>query len=190
MILQVVDQRWREHLENMDYLREGVHLRAMAQKDPLVEYRHEGHLMFEELGRLIRSEVVSLALPRRGAGRGRPALQELQEFEDDGDGYAYEHQSLAGSEAIAAAGAAAAVGAFGHGGRGRRGRRRGRIGRDAAARRVASSTRSGATTHARAARARSTRSATGRRVVAETTQTVEEHLQGIGTQLDWVRDYL
>ena len=38
-----------------------------------------------------------------------PALQELQEFEEDGDGYAYEHQSLAGSEAIAAAGATAAV---------------------------------------------------------------------------------
>ena len=34
VILQVVDARWREHLEAMDYLREGVHLRAMAQKDP------------------------------------------------------------------------------------------------------------------------------------------------------------
>src|SRR5437868_3363080 len=44
IILQVVDTRWREHLENMDYLREGVHLRAMAQKDPLVEYTAEGHV--------------------------------------------------------------------------------------------------------------------------------------------------
>ena len=51
VILQVVDTRWREHLESMDYLREGVHLRAMAQKDPLVEYRGEGHIMFEELSR-------------------------------------------------------------------------------------------------------------------------------------------
>ena len=58
VILQVVDTRWREHLESMDYLREGVHLRAMAQKDPLVEYRGEGHAMFEELGRIIREEVV------------------------------------------------------------------------------------------------------------------------------------
>src|SRR6266511_57909 len=56
--LQVVDSRWREHLENMDYLREGVHLRAFAQKDPLVEYRGEGHRMFEELGAMIREEVV------------------------------------------------------------------------------------------------------------------------------------
>src|SRR6187401_3477153 len=58
VILQIVDTRWREHLESMDYLREGVHLRSMAQKDPLVEYRGEGHAMFEELGRIIREEVV------------------------------------------------------------------------------------------------------------------------------------
>ena len=58
VILQIVDMRWREHLDSMDYLREGVHLRAMAQKDPLVEYRGEGHVMFETLGRLIREEVV------------------------------------------------------------------------------------------------------------------------------------
>jgi preprotein translocase subunit SecA len=111
VVLQVVDQRWREHLDNMDYLREGVHLRAMAQKDPLVEYRHEGHLMFEELSRQIRTEVVSLLFHAEVQAEDAQALQELQEFEDDGDGYAYEHQSLAGSEAIAAAGATAAVGA-------------------------------------------------------------------------------
>src|SRR5437763_13249056 len=49
VILQVVDVHWREHLENMDYLREGIHLRGMAQKDPLVEYTAEGHKLFEEL---------------------------------------------------------------------------------------------------------------------------------------------
>src|SRR5262245_42128387 len=58
VILQVVDVRWREHLENMDYLREGVGLRSMAQKDPLVEYTSEGERMFTELGRAIRGEVV------------------------------------------------------------------------------------------------------------------------------------
>ena len=74
VILQVVDQRWREHLDNMDYLREGVHLRAMAQKDPLVEYRHEGHLMFEELGQLIRSEVVSLLFHAEVQAEAAPAV--------------------------------------------------------------------------------------------------------------------
>src|SRR4051795_8529787 len=58
VILQVVDVRWREHLENMDYLREGVGLRSMAQKDPLVEYTSEGERMFTELSRAIRGEVT------------------------------------------------------------------------------------------------------------------------------------
>src|SRR5256885_9310451 len=58
IILQIVDQRWREHLDAMDYMREGIHLRGMAQKDPLVEYRNEGHSMFRALGQAIREEVV------------------------------------------------------------------------------------------------------------------------------------
>ena len=60
IVLQVVDTRWREHLENMDYMREGIHLRGMAQKDPLVEYRNEGHILFGELNESIRAEVISL----------------------------------------------------------------------------------------------------------------------------------
>ena len=60
IVLQTVDTRWREHLENMDYMREGIGLRGLAQKDPLVEYRNEGHLMFQELNRAIREEVVTL----------------------------------------------------------------------------------------------------------------------------------
>jgi preprotein translocase subunit SecA len=110
IVLQVVDHRWREHLENMDYLREGVHLRAMAQKDPLVEYTAEGEILFEELGAAIREEVVltlyhaELApeeadqLTPSSANGGRPDSS-LQ----------YEHQSLAGAEAIAAAGGGQAV---------------------------------------------------------------------------------
>ena len=55
-----IDAHWREHLDSMDYLREGIHLRSMAQKDPLVEYRVEGHAMFEEMMRGVREEVVSM----------------------------------------------------------------------------------------------------------------------------------
>ena len=58
VILQVVDSRWRSHLDSMDYLRDGIHLRAMAQKDPLAEYRAEGHAMFNDLRNTIREEVV------------------------------------------------------------------------------------------------------------------------------------
>ncbi|MGE5282024.1 MAG: preprotein translocase subunit SecA [Chloroflexota bacterium] len=49
ILLQVIDNRWREHLYDMDYLREGIHLRGFAQIDPLVAYKNEGFVMFEEL---------------------------------------------------------------------------------------------------------------------------------------------
>src|ERR671936_119741 len=104
VILQVVDQRWREHLDGMDYLREGIHLRGMAQKDPLVEYRNEGHGMFQDLSAAIREEVVLTLFH----AQLEPAAAEEALALADGDGAGgdlqYEHQSLAGAEAIAAAG--------------------------------------------------------------------------------------
>ena len=107
MILQVVDQRWREHLESMDYLREGVHLRAFAQKDPLVEYRGEGHAMFEHLGETIRQDVV-FTLFHVAVTMEEPALEPAQAR---GGELQYEHETAAGADAIAAAGAATAVAA-------------------------------------------------------------------------------
>jgi preprotein translocase subunit SecA len=106
VILQIVDVRWREHLEAMDYLREGVHLRSMAQKDPLVEYTAEGHKMFEELSQAIREEVVFTLF------HAELAPEEAAELSLNGQDGAngsvnYEHQSLAGAEAMAAAGSGA-----------------------------------------------------------------------------------
>jgi preprotein translocase subunit SecA len=49
VLLQIIDNRWREHLYEMDYLREGIHLRGFAQIDPLVAYKNEGFTMFQEL---------------------------------------------------------------------------------------------------------------------------------------------
>src|SRR6202158_3061326 len=46
VLLNVLDRKWREHLYEMDYLKEGIGLRAMAQRDPLVEYQREGYDMF------------------------------------------------------------------------------------------------------------------------------------------------
>jgi preprotein translocase subunit SecA len=113
LILQIVDRRWREHLENMDYLRDGIHLRAMAQKDPLTEYRAEGHLMFQELNANIREEVV---LNLFHAQIEPAAAQELAPAAAPTDGNGslrYEHESVAGADAIAAAGGAAAAAAGG-----------------------------------------------------------------------------
>src|SRR3954452_16868731 len=105
VILQVVDQRWREHLDAMDYLREGVHLRAMAQKDPLVEYQHEGHIMFQELCLAIHEEVVLTLFHAQLAPEEADELQRAQQASAvNGGGLQYEHESLAGADAIAAAG--------------------------------------------------------------------------------------
>jgi preprotein translocase subunit SecA len=87
----------------MDYLREGIHLRAMAQKDPLVEYRGEGHAMFEQLGRTIREEVVLTLFHVELAPQD---VEQLQPVEAPA-ALSYEHETAAGAEAIAAAGGGA-----------------------------------------------------------------------------------
>ncbi|MFH1287847.1 MAG: preprotein translocase subunit SecA [bacterium] len=58
IILQVVDDRWKDHLLSMDHLREGINLRAYAQRDPLVEYQHEGFVMFNAMNEKIKEEVI------------------------------------------------------------------------------------------------------------------------------------
>ncbi len=60
ILLQVIDNRWREHLFDMDYLREGIHLRGFAQIDPLVAYKNEGFSMFSELMHSIWEEFSKL----------------------------------------------------------------------------------------------------------------------------------
>jgi preprotein translocase subunit SecA len=58
VMLGIIDQRWREHLREMDYLQEGIHLRGLGQKDPLTEWQREGFDMFEELVRNSGLEFV------------------------------------------------------------------------------------------------------------------------------------
>src|SRR4029079_8602777 len=58
ILLQIIDLRWREHLYEMDYLREGIHLRGFAQIDPLVAYKNEGFTMFHELMNSIWEEFA------------------------------------------------------------------------------------------------------------------------------------
>jgi preprotein translocase subunit SecA len=58
VLLSVIDNKWREHLYEMDYLEEGIHLRAYGQRDPLVEYQREAHEMFEQMKDSIVEEFV------------------------------------------------------------------------------------------------------------------------------------
>ncbi len=58
VVLSVVDRRWRDHLYEMDYLKDGIGLRAMAQRDPLVEYQREGFALYQNMMGQIREESV------------------------------------------------------------------------------------------------------------------------------------
>ena len=58
VVLSVIDRRWRDHLYEMDYLKDGIGLRAMAQRDPLIEYQREGFTMFQAMMGMIREESV------------------------------------------------------------------------------------------------------------------------------------
>jgi len=105
VLLNVLDRKWREHLYEMDYLKEGIGLRAMAQRDPLVEYQREGYDMFigmldalkeESVGFLFNVQVESApqapavapvpmpaGLSALGGGqRSEPALR-AKGFDDD-----------------------------------------------------------------------------------------------------------
>ncbi|MUN54029.1 preprotein translocase subunit SecA [Kocuria koreensis] len=59
VVLSVIGRQWPEHLYEMDYLKEGIGLRAMAQRDPLIEYQREGYAMFQSMMDAIREETVA-----------------------------------------------------------------------------------------------------------------------------------
>ncbi|MBX5470261.1 MAG: preprotein translocase subunit SecA [Thermoleophilaceae bacterium] len=79
ILLQIIDDRWREHLHDMDYLREGIHLRGFAQIDPLVAYKNEGFEMFTALMNSIWDEftryIFHVEVEVEGANGAAPAEQ-------------------------------------------------------------------------------------------------------------------
>ncbi len=79
VVLSVLDRRWREHLYEMDYLREGIGLRAMAQRDPLVEYQREGYDMFNEMMEGIKEESATALFNLQIEVQQNPIVEEVQE---------------------------------------------------------------------------------------------------------------
>ena len=59
VMLQVIDGRWKDHLLDMDYLQEGIHLRALGQRDPLVEYKSEGFDLFNDMLESVKTSTVT-----------------------------------------------------------------------------------------------------------------------------------
>ncbi len=121
VLLSVIGRRWPEHLYEMDYLKEGIGLRAMAQRDPLVEYQREGHQMFKGLMDTIREETVvtmyHLEVRRQRTGQDggevemarpqRPAFLQYSAPNEDGEPMARleakdNHQTPVGEGAQAA----------------------------------------------------------------------------------------
>ena len=76
VVLSVLDRKWREHLYEMDYLRDGIGLRAWAQRDPLVEYQREGFDMFSEMMEGIKEESVGSLFNLQVQAQEAPIVEE------------------------------------------------------------------------------------------------------------------
>ena len=157
VILNVLDRKWREHLYEMDYLQEGIGLRAMAQRDPLVEYQKEGYDLFVAMMNGIKEETVGYMFHVQPTVAG-------EEDDDDRRGRDTRHRCPRAPGPRSDAGAPAAGPVLRADPR--RGRARARRARDSRRRQrpvtpTRSSPTSRATRRARVARARSSSAATG-----------------------------
>ena len=101
VLLRTIDSKWRDHLYEMDYLREGIGLRALAQIDPLVAYKNEGYKMFQELMESIQEDFVRYLYHLEMAKEEEPEAKQRRELAYSGGG----DSSL--TQNFAAAGAAA-----------------------------------------------------------------------------------
>jgi preprotein translocase subunit SecA len=85
VMLRIIDQRWREHLEEMDYLQEGINLRAVGQKDPLIEWQREGFEMFGSLMKGIAQDFVKYVMHVQvvNESSATTALSNIQQTSDE-----------------------------------------------------------------------------------------------------------
>ena len=85
VMLRIIDQRWREHLEEMDYLQEGINLRAMGQKDPLTEWQREGFEMFGSLMKGVAQDFVRYVMHVQVVKNDEPSqiVQNMQQTSAD-----------------------------------------------------------------------------------------------------------
>ncbi len=98
IMLQLIDQRWRDHLTEMAHLREGINLRAMGQRDPLTEWQHEGYELFSEMIHSLNVDYVRYVMhvevvqppkaepTEAGGPAGEPARESAKRSAQNGDG--------------------------------------------------------------------------------------------------------
>src|ERR1019366_6497633 len=112
LLLQIIDERWREHLFDMDYLREGIHLRGFAQIDPLVAYKNEAFSLFGDLMNSVWSDFarmifnVQVNVEGQNGGGGQ-----VPSFAASGSSTRAGRVSYSGGQSAAGAGALAAAAA-------------------------------------------------------------------------------
>ena len=112
LLLQTIDERWREHLFDMDYLREGIHLRGFAQLDPLVAYKNEAFTLFGDLMNSVWSDyarmIYNVQVNIEGENGGQPPVPA---FAASGSATRAGRVSYSGGHSAAGAGAMAAAAA-------------------------------------------------------------------------------
>ncbi len=91
IMLQILDSHWKEHLASMDYLRQGIHLRGFAQKNPKQEYKREAFEMFARMLQQIMSEVIGVL--SKVEIRARDDVEAVEEQRPDPAAMQYQHQS-------------------------------------------------------------------------------------------------
>jgi preprotein translocase subunit SecA len=106
VMLRIIDQRWREHLEEMDYLQEGINLRAMGQKDPLTEWQREGFEMFGAMMKGIAQDFVKYVMHVQVIRNDAPQ-QTVQNVQQSSSDSAPSSGLAAAARAAGAAGGAA-----------------------------------------------------------------------------------
>ena len=83
LMLETIDQAWKQHMVNIDHLKEGIGLRGWGQKNPLIEYKREAFIMFEDMMKQIRADVVHRIFHLRPEQFDAHALEEKREKEMD-----------------------------------------------------------------------------------------------------------
>jgi preprotein translocase subunit SecA len=105
VLLQTIDEKWMDHLHELDYLKEGIHFRAYAQKDPLIEYKQEAFALFGDLNATIDRDALHSFFHARIAVRPRTRrdLASAQAVHQETGVYAMEHRGMGASAATNAA---------------------------------------------------------------------------------------
>lgn len=119
VLLQSIDQHWREHLSALDYLRQGIHLRGYAQKNPKQEYKREAFELFSQLLDVVKMEVTRVLLNVRiqSQEEASAAAEAIEERAEHVSNVTYTHPNEDGSVSQEAAAAAAGDTAYAHVGR-------------------------------------------------------------------------